>query len=229
MKYSTFVTALKEKNWPVFHGVHFIIPPALCEDISYVQTPFYHTFCVQIIHRSSKYGLQDITKHQMFYHNLMTLEQHVRLIPSSMEICHHTRKTPLVRVLDHISSQITSTTRPSTHLHIPRFCTIRSLRKDHVFKQSHSAGFQHVIVPKGNAAGNEIDPDFNILDKARWFLQEEVPLLKKFECRVGICLQRQEKVIFRKWTDFDSRCNPAVETVWNWEEVGALINISTLR
>jgi ABC-type uncharacterized transport system permease subunit len=38
-------------------------------------------------------------------------------------------------------------------------------------------------------------------DEARWFIQEMVPLLKQFECQVGICLQDpEEKVIFQKCT-----------------------------
>lgn len=235
MQYSKFKNALKCENWSDFKGVHFIIPPALCEDISYVQIPLHHIFSAQTIRRSPKYGLEDIKKRQEFYTSLTTLEEHVKLIPSSAEMRRHARKSPLIHTLDHIAKEITFTARPATLSHIPSHRTLSSYRAgDHVFKRSHSAGFRHVVIPEGNPSDEDnngiIDPGFDFRDEPRWFIQDMVPLLKKFECRVGICLQEQEeKVIFRKWT---SR-KPAVDSEdgmdWQSVDVGALIDISTLQ
>jgi hypothetical protein len=236
MKYSVFITALKCEKWATFSGVHFIIPPSLCEDISYVQTPFYHTFTsAQTICRSSKYGLQDINRRQDIYYLLLKLEENVKLIPSSMEMRHHARKIPLVDTLDRIAKHITLTARPTSHFYIPIHRTLSSYRGgDCVFKRSHSAGFRHVIIPEGNTSDVDdnavVDPNFDFGDEPRWFIQDMVPLLKWFECRVGICLQRPEnKVIFQKWTSKNTAADPDDGAIWDYDDVGALIDISTLQ
>jgi hypothetical protein len=236
MKYSEFISTLKQQDWSAFSGVHFIIPPSLCEDISYVQTPFYHTFTsVQTIRRSIKYGFPDFDKRKGSYNNLLKLEENVKLIPSSNEMRHHARKIPLIDTLDRIAKDITSTARPTSYFHMPNNRTLDSYRGgEYVFKRTHSAGFRHVIIPKGNPVDTEldsednksvIDSDFDVQDEPRWFIQDMVPMLKRLECRVGICLQRPEKkVIFRKWTSKST-------TGGNWDccDVGALIDISTLE
>ena len=108
MKYSEFISTLNRQDWTAFSGVHFIIPPSLCEEITYVQTPFYHTFTsVQTICRSSTYGFQDFKKRQAFYSNLLKLEENIKLIPSSMEMHNHTHKIPLLHTLDCIANNIT--------------------------------------------------------------------------------------------------------------------------
>jgi hypothetical protein len=237
MQYSKFISALKREDWAIFRGVHFIIPPSLCEDISYVQTPFYHTFTsAQTICRSSKYGLQDIDKRQRIYHLLLKLEENVKLIPSSTEMRHHARKIPLVDTLDRIAKHITLTARPTSHFHVLSHRTLSSYRGgDYVFKRSHSAGFRHVVIPEGNPLDVDdnavVDPNFDFGDEPRWFIQDMVPLLKQFECRVGICLQRpEEKVIFRKWTGKSTAGDPDGHgIIWDYNDVDALIDISTLQ
>ena len=209
-------------------GVHFIIPPSLCEDISYVQTPIYHTFSIQIIHRSPKYLLTSVNERQEFYNNLLKLEEHVKLIPSSMEMRHHARKIPGIILLDQIAQDITKTARPTSYFHIKPGRTLASYQGDkYVFKRSHSAGSQHVKMPKANMdLSATIDERFNEKDEPRWFIQEKVPLLEKFECRVSICLKHPEnKVLFRKWTRHD----PKNRDMWNVDEIGSLIDISTLQ
>ena len=90
MRYSKFISALNCQNWTAFSGVHFMIPPSLCEQVTYVQTPFYHTFThVQTICRSSRYGFQDFKKSQGFYNNLLKLEENIKLTPSSTEMHNH--------------------------------------------------------------------------------------------------------------------------------------------
>ena len=248
MKYSEFVSNLNHQNWAAFSGVHFIIPPSLCEDIPYVHTPFYHTFTgVQTIRRSSKYGFQDFKKRQGFYNNLLKLEENVKLIPSSMEMRNHARKIPLVDTLDRIAKDITSTARPTSYFHIPRNRTIGSYKRgDYVFKRTHSAGFRHVIIPEGSPSGLDnvvvnttpdsednnsvIDSEFDFEDEPSWFIQDMVPLLKRLEFRVGICLQHPEKkVIFRKWTSKSTGVNPDGGHQVDFDDVGALIDISTLE
>jgi hypothetical protein len=228
MKYTEFTKALKHQDWAAFAGVHFIIPPSLCEDISYVQTPFYHTLDVQTICRSPKYGLEKFGKRQELYNCLDKLEEHVRLIPSSMEMHCHARKTPVIHTLDRIAKDITSTARPTTYLHLHPCRTLASYRDDHVIKRTHSAGFRHVILPGGSAPIEDTGTEFS--DEASWFIQQVIPLLKQFECRVGICLQDPEKkVIFRKWTGRDSTVGPDEGTVWQYGDVGSLIDIGTLQ
>ena len=234
MRYSDFHKALKDQDWTIFSGVHFIIPPSLCEDIAYVQTPFYHIFSVQNSHRSPYYRLEDFNKRQEFYNSLLKLEENVKLIPSSMEMRYHARKIPLIHTLDQIAKEITFTTWPTSSFHIPRNRTLSSYRGgDYVFKRTHSAASQHVIIPNGNSSDEDndavIDTKFDFEDEPRWFIQEKVPLLKQFECRVGICLQRPEKVIFRKWTSRNSEVGPDGESIWQLEDVGALIDINTLQ
>src|SRR5258706_1377761 len=249
MKYSEFIRNLNHQDWTAFSGVHFIIPPSLIEDITYVQTPFYHTFTsVQTIRRSSTYGFQDFQKRQGFYNNLLKLEENVKLIPSLMEMQNHACKIPILDTLDRIAKDITLTAQPTSYFHIPRNCTIGSYRRgNHVFKQTHSTGCQHVIIPDGNPLGVDnnavvdtkpnfednnsvIDPKFDLEDKPRWFIQDTVPLLKLLECQVGICLQHPEKkVIFQKWTSKNTAGSPDGGCMWDYGNVGALINISTLE
>ena len=246
MKYSEFCRHILCQDWTPFKDIHFIIPPSLCEDISYVQTPFYHTFTsVQTIRRDPVYGLKDFKKRQQFYTNLLVLERHVKLIPSSTEMRNHAHKIPLVDTLDRIAKYITLTARPTSLFHIPPTRTIDSYKGgDYVFKRTHSAGFRHVIIPerkpsdednhtKDNHTESEdsnspIDPKYDSKDEARWFLQETVPLLKRFECRVGICLKCPEKVIFRKWTNRNT-ADKSSGTTWDCIDVDALIDISTLE
>ena len=115
-------------------------------------------------------------------------------------MCNHAHKIPLLDMLDCITKDITSTTQPTSYFHIPHNHTIGSYKRgNHVFKQTHSTGFQHVIVPTGNPSGVDnnvvvdtkldsednnsvIDLEFDFEDKARWFIQDMVPLLKQLEC-----------------------------------------------
>ncbi len=248
MKYSEFISTLNRQDWTAFSGVHFIIPPSLCEELPYVQTPFYHTFTsVQTIRRSSTYGFRDFKKRQGFYNNLLKLEENVKLIPSSTEMRNHARKIPVLHTLDRIAKDITLTARPASYFHIPRNRTISSYKRgDHVFKRSHSAGFRHVIIPKGNPSGVDnnvvvdteldsednnsvIDLKFDFEDEPRWFIQDTVPSLKRIECRVGICLRRPEKkILFRKWTSKSAGFGPEDGLVLDCHEIDALIDISTL-
>ena len=248
MRYSEFISALNRQNWAAFSGVHFMIPPSLCEQVTYVQTPFYHTFTrVQTICRSSKYGFQDLKKRQGFYNNLLKLEENIKLIPSSMEMRNHACKIPLVHTLDRIAKDITFTARPTSHFHIPSNRTLSSYKAgDYVFKRTHSAGFQHVIIPTGSPSGVDnnmvvdtapdsddnnsvIDINFDFEDEPRWFIQDMVPSLKRIECRVGICLQHpEEKVVFRKWTSKSTGFGPEDGVIMDCNEVGALIDISRL-
>ena len=148
-----------------------------------------------------------------------------------MEMREHARKIPLIETLDYIAKHITHTARPISLFQLPGDRTLSDyLKGGHVLKRSHSAGNQHVIVPKGNDGGSprkqdgvSLDPTFDLKDEARWFLQEKVPFLEVFECRVGICLQRpKNEVIFRKWT---GRSGDG----WICVNVGALIDISKLQ
>jgi hypothetical protein len=109
MKYTEFIKALKHQDWAAFASVHFIIPPSLCEDILYIQTPFYHTLDIQTICRPPKYGLEKFEKCQEMYNHLDQLEEHVRLIPSSTEMHCHACKTLLIHTLDQIAEDIMST------------------------------------------------------------------------------------------------------------------------
>ena len=237
MKYSEFISTLNRQDWTAFSGVHFMIPPSLCEQVTYVQTPFYHTFTrVQTICRSSKYGFQDFKKRQGFYNNLLKLEENIKLIPSSTEMRNHARKIPLLETLDRIAKDITLTARPTSYYHIPSNRTISSYKKgDYVFKRSHSAAFQHVVIPNGSPSldsddnNSVIDLNFDVADEPRWFIQDMVHSLMRIECRVGICLQRPEKkVIFRKWTSKSAGFGPEDGSVMDCNEVGALIDISRL-
>jgi hypothetical protein len=235
MKYSEFISTLNRQDWTAFSGVHFIIPPSLCEEITYVQTPFYHTFTsVQTIRRSSTYGFQDFKKRQAFYNNLLKLEENIKLIPSSTEMRNHARKIPLLHTLDRIANDITLTARPSSYFHIPPNRTISSYKRgDHVFKRTHSAAFRHVIIPDGSPSGVDddsvLDLKFDFEDEPRWFIQDVVPSLKRIECRVGICLQRPDKkVIFRKWTSKSAGFGPEDGLVMDCNDVDALIDIGTL-
>jgi len=153
------------------------------------------------------------------YNNLLVLEVHIMLIPSLMEMHNYTCKIPLVCMLDHITKTITCTTWPATHLHVHHNCTLSSYLPGHVCKWTHSAGFLHVIVPGGNAPGEdnnvEVDTRFKPLNEARWFLQEMVPLIKWFECWVGICLQDPEKkIIFQKWTSREPTGHSNKDIIW---------------
>ena len=62
----------------------------------------------------------------------------------------HARKIPLLHPLDRIAKDITLTARPTSYFQIPSNRTISSYKRgDYVLKRTHSAAFQHVIIPNG--------------------------------------------------------------------------------
>jgi hypothetical protein len=155
-----------------------------------------------------------------------------------MEMRHHARKIPIVGLLDYLAKAVTGTARPRSYFRLPPHRDISSYQGgDYVFKRSHSAGFEHVRIPERDGGGSVekdnngvVDEGFDFEDEMRWFIQDHVPLLKGFECRVGVCLQRPEKkVIFRKWTSRNVSATPNGGMYWDCDDVGDLVDISTLQ
>jgi len=198
MKYSMFINALRKKSGLFsLECISLSLHHFVRISCMFKLPSSYHTLGIQTICRPRKYGLEKIKMCQDVYNNLLMLEEHIMLIPSLMEMCSHTCKIPLICILDHIAKAIMFTAWPATHLGFHPNCTPSSYLPDHVFKQTHSRGPPHVILPGGYALGEdnnaEVDARFEPLNELRWFLQEMVPLLKWFECWVSIYLGDPEK------------------------------------